>query len=145
MATVLFTWELGAGLGHMLPMLRPFEALVRRGHRVYVALRELSRAAAVFGRSGAMYLQAPFRSSGRNHYPHTASFAHVMANVGFGDEGELYGLACAWRNLMQFVRPDVIVFDHSPTALLASRCLPGVRRVVAGLGRSKASKKGGGK
>ena len=37
--TVLFNWELGRALGHMVPMLPLAEALVRRGHRVVVALR----------------------------------------------------------------------------------------------------------
>ena len=134
MATVLFTWELGGGLGHMLPMLPLVEALGARGHRVYVALRELTRATAVFGHSKAMFLQAPFRSSGPTYFPHTPSLVHVLANNGFGDDGELYGLCCAWRNLMQFVRPDVVVFDHSPAALLASRCFPKAKRVVTGLG-----------
>jgi hypothetical protein len=42
-------------------------------------------------------------------------------------------MANAWRNLYQFVKPELIVFDHSPTALLASRT-HSVRRALIGTG-----------
>ena len=57
-----------------------------------------------------------------------------MANVGWGDDLELFGLACAWRNLIRAVNPHVMVSDYSPTALLAARCFPDVTNVVTGLG-----------
>jgi UDP:flavonoid glycosyltransferase YjiC (YdhE family) len=56
-----------------------------------------------------------------------------MANNGFGDDRTLVGLGRAWRNLFKLTRPDLIVFDHSPTALLASRGLP-ARRALLGDG-----------
>src|SRR6185369_2025198 len=40
----------------------------------------------------------------------------------------------AWRNLIRSVGPDLIVCDYSPTALLAARDFPEVRRAVIGSG-----------
>ena len=134
MATVLFTWELGGGLGHMLQLLPLAEALAAQGHRVFVALRDLAAAGPVFGRAGVHFLPAPFKAAGRVHFRRTLNFAHILANVGWGGDGELFGLASAWRNLLRFVRPDLLICDHSPTALLAARGLPGLRRVVIGSG-----------
>jgi UDP:flavonoid glycosyltransferase YjiC (YdhE family) len=131
---ILFTWELGGGLGHMIPARPLVEGLAARGHRLFVALRELAPAAGVFGHMGTSLLQAPFRHSRPGAFSHTPSFAHVLSNIGFGDDGELFALVSAWRNLIGFVRPSVIVFDHSPTALLAARHFPGVKKVVVGLG-----------
>jgi hypothetical protein len=52
MATVLLTWELGAGIGHLMN-LRPIgEELVKRGHRVIAAVRFLSRAQEILGSAG---------------------------------------------------------------------------------------------
>ena len=131
---VLFCWELGAGLGHLMQMLPLARCLVRSGHRVAVALRHLSQSAAdVFGRCGVSFLQAPFRSSGTLPYARPASFAHLLGNVGFHRDGELFVLAGAWRNLLRLVKPDLLVADHAPTALLASRGLP-LRRAVIGSG-----------
>lgn len=134
MATVLFTWELGGGLGHMFQLLPLAEGLVGRGHRVFVALRNLADAATVFGRSGVSFLPAPHKSGGHVYSHRTLNYAHVLANIGWGSYGELFGLGSAWRNILEFVRPDLIIFDHSPTALLASRYFRDVRRVVIGSG-----------
>ncbi|HZN65926.1 MAG TPA: hypothetical protein VFB66_11580 [Tepidisphaeraceae bacterium] len=57
----------------------------------------------------------------------------MLANLGFGDTFELFAVACAWRNLLRMVGPDLVVFDHSPTALLASRGLE-CRRALIGSG-----------
>ena len=133
MATILVTWELGGGLGHLLPLEPLVRGLCDRGHRVVAALKDLSRAAGVFGRTGVSYLQAPFRL-GRvsGHIQRPRTFAHVLHNVGFADAEELRTLAEAWRNLYEYVQPEVILFDHSPTALLAARGHP-ARRAVIGI------------
>jgi hypothetical protein len=38
--TILFCWELGGGLGHLMQMLPLADDLVKSGHRVFVALRD---------------------------------------------------------------------------------------------------------
>jgi hypothetical protein len=133
--TVLFCWELGGGLGHMMQMLPLAEALAKRGHRMLVALRQLERATKVFGRAGVRYLQAPAWNPvpGARRIRRLRTFTQLLVNVGFGDDGELYARACAWRNLFQMVRPDVAMFDHSPAALLAARGMP-MRRALIGSG-----------
>ncbi|HZN64078.1 MAG TPA: hypothetical protein VFB66_02170, partial [Tepidisphaeraceae bacterium] len=134
--TVLFCWELGAGLGHMLPMLPLAEGLAKDGHHVFVALRMLTTGAAeVFGRAGVSFLQAPLRTANRRLPVRTHNLTDILCNVGWGSDDELFVLGCAWRNLMRQIRPDLVLFDYSPTAMLASRALGDrVRRVVTGLG-----------
>jgi UDP:flavonoid glycosyltransferase YjiC (YdhE family) len=133
MATVLFTWQLGAGLGHVMQMLPLAQGLIGRGQKVYIAFRNLSVAASVFGQTGIHFLQAPFKSDRRPFYPRTISFAHLLGNTGFGEDKELFALAASWRNLYRLIQPDVIVFDHSPVALLAARGIP-ARRALIGTG-----------
>src|SRR5690348_15509947 len=125
MATILLAWELGAGLGH-LQRLRPLaEELLRRGHRVVASLRDIPRAGAVFGGMQVRLLQAPQKlRPPPDEFKPPLTLPHILHNTGFGDDMELAALAGAWRNLLELVRPDAVVFDHSPTALLASRGLP---------------------
>ncbi|MEP3478586.1 MAG: hypothetical protein ABJZ55_05005 [Fuerstiella sp.] len=52
-------------------------------------------------------------------YP--ATFAHVLLNMGYRNEWQLLSLVEAWQNLFQLIQPDMAVFDHCPTGLLASR------------------------
>jgi hypothetical protein len=134
MARILITWELGGGLGHLV-RLQPLAAeLLRRGHRVAVALRDLSRAAGVFRELPVTYFQAPVKLSPLpDEFRPPRTFPQILHNVGFGDEAALATLCAAWRALFDAIRPDVMVCDHSPTALLASRGLP-VGRAIIGTG-----------
>lgn len=44
MSTILFAWELGAGLGHLMQMRPLVHALLEQGHRVAAASKDLSLA-----------------------------------------------------------------------------------------------------
>jgi UDP:flavonoid glycosyltransferase YjiC (YdhE family) len=134
MANVLLTWELGGGLGHLIN-LRPLAVhLSRAGHRVFVALKDLSRARSVFGDAELRYLQAPTQTRKvSEQIDPVRTFADLLHNVGFNDELSLRTSVEAWRHLYDYVKPDLVVFDHSPTALLAARGLQ-TRRALVGTG-----------
>jgi UDP:flavonoid glycosyltransferase YjiC (YdhE family) len=133
MATILFAWELGAGLGH-LTNLRPLVAgLIERQHQVVMVLRDLSRVRSIIPEPTATLYQAPHRTRSSDPSIEPCTFAQILAHVGFGDRDELAAMVEAWRNIYRAVQPDVIVFDHSPTALLAARGSP-ARRALLGAG-----------
>src|SRR6266850_2723462 len=118
MATFLFAWELGEGLGHLAQIAPLAKELTRRGHKVFAALRDLSRATRVFEPQTASFLQAPHRTRYSATYciepPRT--FPHILFNNGFGDVAGLSTMVQAWLYLYQVVQPHVVIFDHSPTA-----------------------------
>lgn len=130
--TILFAWELGGGLGHLMQILPLAEDLARAGHRVWVALKDLTRAGDVLGRAGVSFLQAP-TPAGPIRIPRPVGYAQLLLNMGFGGDKELFVRACSWRNLLRMTRPDMLIAEHAPTALLAARGMP-MRRVVMGLG-----------
>jgi len=131
LATILVTWELGGGLGHTVRLAPVLRGLRERGHAVFAALRDLSRVDATYHDIGITCLQAPLKTrKSANHIEPARTFTHILHNVGFGDLPELRALSRAWRNLYALVRPDLILFDHSPTAILAARGLPAKRAVV---------------
>ena len=125
MANVLLTWELGGGLGHMIPLRLLGDELVRRGHRVTAALRDLSNAGKIFSDGAIPYLQAPWKAgAARDRIDPLLSMAHILNNVGFADSDELASRVRGWDTLFDLVQPDLVVVDHSPTALLALRGFP---------------------
>ena len=130
MANCLLVWELGAGLGHVT-VFRPLVAsLVAAGHRVFVAAKDVRRAKATLG-DEVSYLQAPFKQYGGSlRFASSVNHAELLANVGFDSVSGLAALVEAWRHLYRYVRPDLIVFNHSPTAMLAARGLACKRAVV---------------
>ncbi len=133
MATYVFTWELGFGLGHLVNLRPLAEGLSARGHRVVLALQDLSRAKAIFQGENIEFWQAPCKTRATKTIAPTLSFAHILYDAGYCDLEELTGMCEAWRNIFRCVDADVIVFDHSPTALLAARGFR-AKRVTLGTG-----------
>ncbi len=120
MATILLAWELGGGLTHLMNLRPLMEELPRRGHRVIAVMRDLSSAQKALGGAKVEYLQAPFRQQNVRLIEPTCTFAQVIHNCGFAETDELATLAGAWRSLYEYVKPDLIVCEHSPMALMAT-------------------------
>jgi len=134
MAEILAVWELGAGTGHCVNLLPLLEGLSAQGHRIHVAMRNVVTARKLFSHLPVSYFQAPFQHGPSPvHFDAVNSFAHVLHNTGFGSEESLQALLAASRSLFELLRPDLVICDHSPIALLASY-LYDVRRVVVGAG-----------
>src|SRR5208337_1246155 len=83
---------------------------------------------------GAACFQAPLKTWRTVSLAKTPlTYAHVLHNIGFDDPRPLAGLMEGWRSLFMAIRPDFVVFEHSPTALLAARGLA-VRKMLIGTG-----------
>ena len=122
MANVLLTWELGFGMGHLIPHLPLLNALESRGHQVFFAVKDLSPIPEVLNNSGVQCLQAPLRAPHRRPLQKKVyTVAHLLENIGYRDTVMMTGLVRGWRALYDIVDPDVTIFDFSPTALLAAR------------------------
>lgn len=131
---VFIAWELGGGLGHLVRALPLVQRFRQRGYRVSLAARDLSRVARIFGRLEVRCFQAPVKTTrAENRVETPRSFAHILHNGGYGDDVELRGLAEAWWNLFEAVRPGLLLCDHSPTALLAAAGM-GFRTATPGTG-----------
>ena len=84
MPTILFAWELGGGLGHLMQMAALAHALVARGHRVVAAVRELRRAPAVFP-PGVILLPAPVSAwAPPEPIRPVVTYAQLLSNVTWG-------------------------------------------------------------
>ncbi len=136
MSRIFFVWELGEGFGHLNRLLPVASALRDRGHEVVLAARHLPRADAAFGRRGFTVVPAPIwpgRPSRR--LPMAVTYAEILLRFGFLHRDGLTAMVRAWRGLYEVVRPDLIVADHAPTALLAARDA-GVPRALLATGFS---------
>lgn len=123
---VLFAGELGAGLGHIMPLWRIAEALRIKAE---AGGRRIVRVFAVHDpdlmqsikRDEDIVLQAP-RTGGRSDIrSHTASYAEILISGGFADLASLRSGVATWDDLFRLAQPDLLVADHSPKAVLAAR------------------------
>jgi hypothetical protein len=121
MATVLCVWELGTDLGHLSALRLPVEVALAQGHRVVMALKEGHNIRQVFGDWPIKYLQAPFRKPGSNcALTPIPSFTHLLIRQCFDNQEELAGYLRAWSAIFDSIKPDIVLFEHSPTALIAA-------------------------
>lgn len=131
MATVLFGWEMGEGLGHVQPLLAVARSLAERGHRPVFALKNLIESWPVLRDQPYAVLQAPIwhRRLWRGDKPFTASsFADVLAIAGYERADDLHPLVEGWQRLIDLIQPSLIVADYCPTLCLAAyRTLPVVQ------------------
>ena len=137
MPRLILAWELGGGFGHAMPLAQLAGALLARGHEVHLVWRDLSLSGAALGKlesSPDLHLwQAPVWPTTLGGLPEPASHAEILLRAGFLDDGRLRGLVQGWRSLFTTIRPDLLLADHAPTALLASRGLE-MRRALMGTG-----------
>lgn len=131
MARVLCCWERGAALGH-LSALRPFvERAVADNHDVTLAARELGNVPQVYGELPIKILQAPIAGvTMRSGSPSIRSVGMSLETY-YGEAPELLDvLVRAWDGLFEAVKPDLVIYDHSPTALIASLERPWTKWVL---------------
>ena len=121
MATILCVWELGGNLGHLSNLRLPVEIALQQGHRVVMALKELQHVKLVFGDLPIQYIQAPHRTADIPLEPAgIPSFTHLLIRQCFSTVDELAGYLGGWRGIFETVGPDLVLFEHSPTALIAA-------------------------
>lgn len=133
MARVLLVCELGTGHGHLSRLLPLALALRSRGHEPVFAVSDLSRAEQVLGPHQLMVLPAPQWRNRVDGLPPMRSYTDILLRYGFADVTGLRGLARAWQHLVTLVQPRLMVLDHSPVALFATRAA-GVPRLRFGDG-----------
>jgi UDP:flavonoid glycosyltransferase YjiC (YdhE family) len=127
---VLFAWELGEGFGHLAGCAPLLRELQHRGYQVTGVVKDTALAASLLPDDFRILpLPAPAAAPPRPVVRPT-TFAHLLHNNGFHCGAELGRRAAAWRALVAAEQADLILAEHSPTALLAASGLPGIRVVI---------------
>lgn len=125
---ILFAWEAGANLGHIMPLMRLASALEAEGHAASFAVRDLLAGATALRSNRGPLLQSPIWP------PHVhegnedgaGGYQDVLALLGFGDARKLSAMLRGWHDLLRCIGPDLIVAEHSPAlqALALAMRLP---------------------
>ena len=134
MARVAFVWELGAGFGHLVRYRGLIEQLVSEGHRIVFHAVAETRARQVFATLPVEVRPAP-RGVTRapDLIPNPNSFAEVLWNTGYAEVDSVAARLVYWRQALLTERPDVVIADYAPSAVMACRAL-GIRCITAGNG-----------
>lgn len=131
MATIVLNWELGADLGHINRFLSIALRLREQGHRPVMLLRDISRAESILGEHQLEFLQAPVWLASVQGLPPDINFTETLYRFGYLYPDGLLSMAKAWRAVWKLLQPDLLIFDHAPSAMLAARGL-GIPRIIIG-------------
>lgn len=131
---ILFAWEAGENFGHVSKIAEVARGLTGRADvlaavRNPIALRQIAPDLPVTVLPApAAPPQAPMTGEDAGR-----SYPDVLRHIGWSSPETLGPLVEAWRNLFALARPDVLVVQAAPTALLAARGL-GLRTAMIGSG-----------
>ena len=119
MAAILFAWELGGGYGHAFRMAEVARRLAAQGHQIAVATQSLDLVRHIFAGITTAIEPAPMPSpSAATHF--ADSYAEVLLRCGFDDPVTLENRVEVWLAILARHRPQLIITDFAPTAMLAS-------------------------
>ena len=123
MSRILFAWELGGNLGHIARDLPLALACRDAGHDVLFAVADLAVCSSIAKEFGLAFVQAPANrpKSLRQGQQNAINFADMLLRSGFADRDSLEGAVLGWKSLFDLFKPDLMVYDFAPTALLAAR------------------------
>jgi hypothetical protein len=134
LARIVFTWELGEGMGHIVPYISLIRTLLARDHELFFILRDLRHAQSLMGMQKITCFQAPMKTwQSANQIKSPLTYAHILHNIGFDNPAFLSGLIGGWQTLFNTIKPDCVIFEHSPTALLAARAYT-FKKILLGTG-----------
>ena len=119
MATFLCAWEFGGGLGHLMRLWSIAEQLEGLNHRVIFVVKSLQRARFLI-EAGFECLQVPISKPLFGVSPPN-SMAQILARRGYSDVNKLEAMVCEWIKIYRKTKPDLILTDYAPTAILAAR------------------------
>ena len=123
MKTILLGWDLGHGFNYVVQLRQIADALAAAGHRPVLALRSLESVGRLLADRSYPVLQAPWligRLSPQAQGWWPTSFADLMAVNGFGSEDHLLSMQRGWRDLIDLVRPDLVVGRYAPVLMSAA-------------------------
>jgi UDP:flavonoid glycosyltransferase YjiC (YdhE family) len=120
MARVLLAWEFGEDLGHIRNMIPIAHELRAMGHDPCFAFRDATRLDEVV-HAGFEGFPAPALRPPRTVNPAPLTFSDILLNLGYENGDALAGALRAWGDLLALLRPQVLVCDYAPTALIAAR------------------------
>jgi len=133
MARIAFAWEMGGEYGHVMSCAGLASGLAAKGHHIAFMFRELRQLSVVPEARDYDVYQAPRSAREGVGMDVPAGYVDIMQGCGYADPNELTGLLGGWRSLFSGWKPDLVVADFAPTALLAARSLD-LKRVTYGNG-----------
>jgi UDP:flavonoid glycosyltransferase YjiC (YdhE family) len=125
MKAVVFAWELGRGLGHLMNMRRIAQRLVAHGVRLIAAVNDVQASDPLRGAFCETIAAPPWplhsRSAEQRAVVSSATLNDILSEAGLADAQVVHRVLSAWDKIFRRARPDLVIADFAPLAALAAR------------------------
>ncbi|MDS3861609.1 hypothetical protein RIF25_12415 [Thermosynechococcaceae cyanobacterium BACA0444] len=121
MTSVVFAWELGAGFGHLAPISALGTELRRRGYQVKAIVPNPDQAKPLLIPLGIEVIPGPLCPAPAQSFPISLNYTANLLRNGFWHGETVSARLRAWQDILNELDPDLLICDHAPSALLASR------------------------
>lgn len=109
---IVFTWEWGAGNGHLRRFLPIANAIMDMGHEVILIVCDHERAFSMYAGTGAIILPAPMLSMNKQStLRNPQTFVGLAWNLGANDAGRIGQCIASWKALFDAIRPSCVIAD----------------------------------
>ena len=137
MAHIMITWEHGNLNSHLFPLRTIAKFLQSSIQKITFVLKDITQAERILGKDNFLWFQAPYLHFAKDVDPliRSKNYTQVLYNFGFSNEKTLLNLLRAWHDLYLTCKPDAIIFNNSPTALVAATGL-NIPKILIGNGFS---------
>ena len=127
MPKIVVVWEMGADLGHVTRLDTLAKYLAGRGHEVVCIFSDVSEIQRLYPRP----LTPSYRLLAGPSWPDKhlklsrppANLVEVLLSIGYYKPQVIAQKLADWRVIFAELKPDLIIYDYAPTAVLASRDL----------------------
>lgn len=123
MANIVICWEMGAGMGHIVPLSQIAVEMRAQGHQVAVVANDVTHAPRLLAPHGIPCFQAPRLLPPAAPGAPLRNHADILRFNGYDTPERLVSLIGAWRDLLRVLRADKVVCEFAPTAQLAARTM----------------------
>ncbi len=117
---VLLAWELGEGLGHLVPLFALAASLHAAGVTPVFAVRDPVAARAYRGSAEFEIVQAPFWPDPQPARGPSRGYINILHANGFHDASALGGVLDAWDGVIAQTGASALVCEHAPSAVAAA-------------------------
>lgn len=117
---VLLAWELGEGLGHLVPLFALAASLRATGVTPVFAVRDPAAARRFRGSAAFEIVQAPYWPDPQPARGPSRGYINILHANGFHDATALGGLLDAWDGVIAQTGASALVCEHAPSAVVAA-------------------------
>jgi hypothetical protein len=108
---ILYSWEWGAGAGHLRRFVPLASRLREAGHEVTIVAKELYKLPSLFPFNQYRWIQTPESGRANAFISAPCSFAEVAFNLGFDTQDRVTSICGAWFEILRQQRPDLVICD----------------------------------